>query len=358
MNIQVRTFTLSDIIAWMRNGALVLSPKFQRRQVWPPTAKSGLVDTVVRGLPMPAIFIRERAANLDSLEKTRDVVDGQQRLRTLLGYVDPKLLPDYDPKKDDFAVRPSHNKEIAGKTFDQLPDELKQAILDYEFTVFVFPAGAKDEQILDIFSRINSTGVKLTPQELRNAQFYGEFKTVTYSLGNKHLSNWREWHVFTETQIARMEEVELTADIVNMMLKGPQPRTKTIVDELYKRYDLEFFEGNEVSRRFDLVMDCIERRFAGFLPSLRSRGRTLFYALFATIYDRMFGFGSSLLERPKPGCIPDAEASAIETALTRIKAGTAPKSLMEKARGATTDLPTRTAIIDYLKKATSSVDKQ
>src|SRR3954466_14555887 len=88
------TYRVSDFVSWQRAGALQLSPSFQRRSVWRPIEKSYLVDTVVRGFPMPVIFLRDIASGLDQLEPARQVVDGQQRIRTLLGFISSDLLPD------------------------------------------------------------------------------------------------------------------------------------------------------------------------------------------------------------------------------------------------------------------------
>src|SRR5438045_2613534 len=67
-------YRVSDFLSWQRAKSLVLSPSFQRRPVWKTGAKSYLVDTVVRGLPMPIIFLREQKTDLESLEPKREVV--------------------------------------------------------------------------------------------------------------------------------------------------------------------------------------------------------------------------------------------------------------------------------------------
>ena len=177
-------YKVSDFVSWQRAKSLVLSPSFQRRPVWKPGAKSYLIDTIVRGLPIPIIFLREQRANLDSLEPGREVVDGQQRIRAVLSYIEPSLLDDFNPARDDFTVQPAHNRELAGKIFSKLPSELKQRILDYEFSVHVLSSEVDDREILQIFARMNATGVKLNYQELRNAEYFGEFKTSMYHLNN------------------------------------------------------------------------------------------------------------------------------------------------------------------------------
>src|SRR5438046_3195750 len=130
-------FKVSDFIAWANAGTLILSPSFQRRSVWPVGAKSFLLDTIVRGLPIPIIFLREQKTDLDSLEPKREVVDGQQRIRALLAFLVPKLVKNFDPARDNFTIKPAHNKDLAGKPFRDLPAEVRQTILDYQFSVHV-----------------------------------------------------------------------------------------------------------------------------------------------------------------------------------------------------------------------------
>ena len=88
-------YKVSDFIAWSRAGTLVLSPSFQRRPLWPSGAKSFLLDTIVRDLPIPIIFLRDQKTDLQRLEPKREVVDGQQRIRTLLTFIVPQNILDY-----------------------------------------------------------------------------------------------------------------------------------------------------------------------------------------------------------------------------------------------------------------------
>src|SRR6266508_3016591 len=217
--IQKTVFKVRDLVSWQRIGSLLLSPNFQRRPVWPKGAKSYLIDTVVRGIPIPIIFLRQRT-DLDTLEPKREVVDGQQRLRTLFAFIDQGLLRDFLPDRDAFTVKRSHNKDLAGKQFKDLPVSVRQAILEYEFSVHVLPSDTDDRDILQIFARMNATGYKLNSQELRNAGWFGDFKNLAYELAYEQLSRWRKWRVFSETDIARMLEVEETSDMMALILQG------------------------------------------------------------------------------------------------------------------------------------------
>src|SRR5437867_12947595 len=98
-------YKVSDFITWAKAGTLILSPSFQRRSVWPAGAKSYLTDTIVRGLPIPIIFLREQKTDLDSLEPRREVVDGQQRIRTLLSFIQANLIRGFDTAKYAVTIR-------------------------------------------------------------------------------------------------------------------------------------------------------------------------------------------------------------------------------------------------------------
>ena len=93
---------VSDFLGWQRDGTLILSPSFQRRPVWKPIAKSYLMDTIVRGFPVRVIYIRERV-DLDRQQTVREIVDGQQRLRTIISFVAPDALTDFDPARDELT---------------------------------------------------------------------------------------------------------------------------------------------------------------------------------------------------------------------------------------------------------------
>nr|WP_075259319.1 DUF262 domain-containing protein [Herbaspirillum camelliae] len=122
-------YTVADFIGWQRSQTLVLSPSFQRRSVWTPGAKSFLIDTILRGLPMPIIFLRDQKANLKTLQAQREVIDGQQRIRTVISYVAPELLPDFSPTQDSFTIKKTHNKELANQGFKGLDTEFQQRII-------------------------------------------------------------------------------------------------------------------------------------------------------------------------------------------------------------------------------------
>ena len=93
---------------------------------------------------------------------------------------------------------------------------------------------------MQIFARMNSTGVKLSPQELRNAEYYGILKQLIYQLAYEQLERWRKWEVFSENNIARMEEVEETSDYIYMMLNGLSSKSQSQLNKFYGKYEEKF----------------------------------------------------------------------------------------------------------------------
>ena len=79
LNLTKTVYTVSQYLDWQRQGTLDLSPIFQRRPVWKAPAKSLLIDSVVRGYPVPIVLLRQ-VQDLKSLAMKMEVVDGQQRL--------------------------------------------------------------------------------------------------------------------------------------------------------------------------------------------------------------------------------------------------------------------------------------
>jgi hypothetical protein len=295
-NITRTLFTVADFLAWQRDGSLNLSPSFQRRPVWKPQAKSYLIDTVVRGLPTPIVFLRQ-ITDTSTLKTVREVVDGQQRIRTLLSYVDRGVFKDWNDQLDPFEISRQHNPEIASKRFSDLDERTKKSILGYEFSAHVLPNDTSDQQVLDIFRRMNATGTKLNRQELRNAEFFGEFIQSVYNSALRSLDIWRKWKVFTEDNIARMEEAEFVSELYIMMLNGITSKNQDTIDRFYGQNDTHFPGRSQLESRLDEMINDIDTSYGNEMASSQLSNRILLYPMLAGYYDLVYGFGGDLSTR-------------------------------------------------------------
>ena len=350
--IQKAFFKVSDFISWQKSGLLVLSPKFQRRSVWKKGAKSYLIDTIVRGLPIPIVFMRDFRTSPDQIEPIKEVVDGQQRLRTVISFVAPTLLKNFDEERDAFTIQKNHNKDLADKPFNELDDDSKVAILDYSFDVHVLPASVDDRDIVSIFRRMNSTTYGLRKQELRNASWYGEFKTSVYQSAAEQLERWRKWKTFTEDNISRMDEVEFVSECYLMMIEGNlMGKSAPKLDVAYEKYD-ETFKGKEqVDKRFRTIMDILDTHFAKDLPEFTFLDRRVIFTFLTFIYDLLFGLGSSIKTSLKANSLTSGQIAKIKLASERIRSRKAPQDVLEATDRRTTNPKERTLLFNYLKKS-------
>src|SRR5205085_9157798 len=109
-----RSYSVRDFEEWNDKGVLELQPKFQRRNVWNPKARSYLMDTIIRGKPIPKIYMRQRLEP-QTKKIIREVVDGQQRLRSVLSFL-----------KDEFAIDKAHGEDDYGrKKFSELDQDVQ-----------------------------------------------------------------------------------------------------------------------------------------------------------------------------------------------------------------------------------------
>lgn len=266
-NFDTRTYNVSDFIEWDETNLLELSPDFQRRYVWSEKAKSYLIDTIIRGKPIPKIIIQQK---LQGKRNIRIVVDGQQRLRTLLGFYN-----------GDFKISRVHNKEFANKTYDQLPEDVQKEFLKYELGVdLLFDMPYAD--ILDIFARLNSYTAKLTKQEQFNARYVGHFKQVVFNLGLKYVNYFVEGKIISKAQITRMKETEMAADL--MVSLCDEIQTNKSIESFYKRYEEEEGDLYEYIEPFDEIMTNIGLLYSTKdMASSNYKRPQLFYSLFTTV---------------------------------------------------------------------------
>ena len=270
-----RTASINDFREWSQRNELVLAPEFQRRKVWGPKARSFLIDTILRGFPIPAIHVRQRI-DVKTKRTIREVVDGQQRLRAILDYIE-----------DGFSVMKVHNDRYGGLKFSELPSDVQERFLEYDLFVD-FLVGATDADVLEVFSRINSYTIVLNAQEKLNAKYSGRFKQLVFQLGREHLEFWRRNRILTDYTIMRMKEAELSTDLVIAMIDGIQDRKK--INSYYEKYDDDFHQEQVVKERFERLIDTIADIYGDSLAVSPFAKSTLFYSLFCALYDLAYGF--------------------------------------------------------------------
>ena len=291
------SYSVTDLFEWYSVGKLVLTPKFQRRSVWNSKARSFLIDSILLDMPIPPIYIRV-TQNEKKDAVIREVIDGQQRLAAVFAFMN-----------EDFALSKTIEYPAKGKRYSKLTVAEKDRICRYTFISEVFQ-GISDDEVLKLFSRLNSYSVKLNDQELRHGQYFGPFKVTVYELALQYLEFWRKSTLFSEQSIARMLEAEFVSELLILMLEGPQDKKKSI-DKFYDLYDDEFPERNQLVERFSEIIGVISEFTLEKLPNSEFNRSPLFYALFGAIYHRLYRLKKSEIPCDRTGKLTRQEISSL-----------------------------------------------
>lgn len=280
---ETKVYSINDFINWYDKGELEISPKYQRNPVWNYKAKSYLIDTIIRGLPIPQIFIRQ-TVDTNTRKTFREVIDGQQRLRAIIEFV-----------QDEFYILRSQNKEYGNKKYSNLNDEDKEAFLLYELPVEVIKS-KEDSVIYNLFARLNTNSITLNKQELRNSLYWGDFKVFVYDKADV----WRQLFIdvgtFNDNQLSRMSDIEFLSSLVILIIDGVVHETQKVIDNYYKKYDDNFENMEDVDNILETVIKVIDKMFLEIHTKYFHR-KNYFYTLFASILHQMFGISN--LEAPK-----------------------------------------------------------
>ena len=259
---------ISDIRDWNKSGRLELRPDFQRREVWSISARIMLMDTILRNIPMPKIFL---ANTIRSGNTYRVVIDGQQRIAAILAFL-----------RDKFSLEAPYGGNEKGKTFSELDQETQDRFLSYQID-FNEAQNPTDEEVREVYARVNKYTVPLNKQELRRADFPGDFLKVSEELAID--AYFDLVGIFSTANRRRYADVEYVSELLAAMIDGIQDK-KITLDGFYIRYSTwdENHKG-EISDRFANILREIQFIFDNSLDiaETRFRQKADFYTLFLTI---------------------------------------------------------------------------
>lgn len=207
----------ADLVRMHASGKLELQPDFQRDVVWKQDDQSRFIDSLVKQLPIPSMCF-----SLDYKTQHWKVIDGLQRMSSIVKFLSNSewrlaSLPDIHP-----SLRGQRNSDLRNGDEDQ--KRLYFRVEDVSIPVTVIRCDYTQRShmlyLFTIFHRLNSGGVRLTNQEIRNCIYSGAFNTALKTFDHKDL-NWKQVKKRVWGSMDRFRSVEV---LLRVLAFGDQLR--------------------------------------------------------------------------------------------------------------------------------------
>ena len=187
MELKSEKITVRNLLELKKNSMLIVNAEYQRAAVWNESQQKKLIDSVMRGYPLPLIYLHHKKKLVAGMQSEGlEIIDGQQRINALFRFGESAMKL-FDPIADDKAARfPNFIKAApcpwARLDFLGLPDPLKNHFLDTEILIVKITTEVEDEA-RDLFIRLQA-GLPLNAQEKRDA-WPGGFTELVLKFGGK-----------------------------------------------------------------------------------------------------------------------------------------------------------------------------
>lgn len=242
-----------------------LSPPYQRNPIWTLKAQQKLIDSILSNKPIPNFFLLKTTA------KSYEMIDGQQRARTILAYW-KNLLVDQDNATFQERIDASANRQ-----------QFRSRFLDYPLSITIVTKLDDNESVEDYYALLNSSGLRLNRPELKKAEYFTTnfLKLLLDLVQNEQLKNLK---IFTTSNVARMNDVDFVSELVATLKYGISDK-KEKVDQLYED-DISISEMKALKRAFEQNLATFDR-FNYITPLIRTRYKQKndFYTVFHLFYN-------------------------------------------------------------------------
>ncbi len=228
------TLTIEDIISDMEKSRFLIRPNYQRSEVKDLQKASYLMESILLGINIPPLFIYKRK------DKIKEVVDGQQRLLTILGFLGKTYLDERGETvctdKDKFRLsRLKILSELKGKTIETVGDKFEEKILEFPMDIIEIDAEQNpDFSQIDLFLRLNT---KPYPIKENTFEMWNAYVDKDIVIKVKEIAVQYEKRVF-RARDTRMKLEELITSLGYLDYRMDQSHTEIInLLNIYKRND-------------------------------------------------------------------------------------------------------------------------
>lgn len=177
--------TVDELLRRVERGRIDVAPAYQRKFRWDSARQSALVESIFLGIPIPPLFM---ATNAEAGQAhSWEVVDGLQRVTTLVRFAGSEKARERIGVGAEVLELSSLDKlrTFDGFTFEALPSDMQSLFEDRPLKVIVLNDKSEARVRFDLFERINTGGIRLTHQEVRECVFRGPFVDMLTELAQR-----------------------------------------------------------------------------------------------------------------------------------------------------------------------------
>ncbi len=343
MTITPRGMSIQEAYRLYRDGKLLVNRRYQRKLVWTVPEKEKLIDSILKGFPIPLILLAERPKVYEP--GSYEIIDGMQRLNAIFAFVENAFSLNgeyFDIREFARAKQLAENslfQPVQGEETTYLSPKKCADLLDYQLAVTIYPTTSEDNTT-DVFGRINSSGKQLSAQERRQAGVVIPFAEMVRKIAAELRGDaskeillltempeisieskrsvqgyglraeetvWCKQGILLISQLRDSEDEEMIADIASSILfNQPNAKSREFLDELYNPNSSEYKKlerelvlyggadriSHEIKTTFSVLRETIEA-YSNEFNSLRrvvSPGssnpiKTAFFAIFMAFYE-------------------------------------------------------------------------
>lgn len=279
MKLKCYSLTVSEFCSLYRQKKIELNPPYQRRPAWRTRQREDLLESVFNGIPIPAVILYKTKSGRRAF--VYEVMDGKQRLETLLHFRYGRVIR--DEKRLGFWLRKDHSKlrtrlyygDLTKAQTHQQHGVGARLFMDYKIPVIEYSGdlvGLAGQRIAqwEVFTKINSTGSKLTKNEIRKAH-----QTPLFFAGSRLEQRWKrmmvdKWRVFSKAEMDRYQYHEMMLELCTIHLNGGISDRRLKLDEFMRLDGLPKARLNKAEAAVSRAIDWA-RKIMGDEDLRRSR---------------------------------------------------------------------------------------
>lgn len=249
IRVKTKLMTMDLLLKRIKHDEIDLAPEFQRHAgIWTNKNKSRLIESLLIKIPLPAFYID--ATNDDKWL----VIDGLQRISTF-----KKFILDQELTLTDLQFL----KDLEKKKYNDLPRSYQRRIEEAELTVCLIESGTPSQVKYNIFQRINTGGLPLNNQELRQAMNPGKSLNILKEFAE--LVEFKRLINLSEKKKQRMDDHEFIIGFIAFSLTS------------YENYPVEEGRNEFLNKAMDnlnkLDNSLIEDLRQSFIKSMKAADR-------------------------------------------------------------------------------------